>query len=177
MTPSDFQLYYITFLNRAEQSGKFPYDIQMGCLDDYDIAERYYQNQFHFSYDYVHVANITNFQPILITNDSRLFLKYRFVFPEYHFKLFCNDYENFDSLTYEEKGLVTRGIKGEHGITTYRHFQKIVQGEGKFAYQFSEMETWHEEETGNSYTQEIHSGWKLTDTYYENEVIKRQLNY
>lgn len=176
------QYFYITYLDRAEQSGRYPHDINLGCLDDYDIAEKYMQDELLAPYKrlYVELESQENIFyelrdeyerfPLLITNDVRFYLRYKRVLTYSEFKLFCGVYDKYDSLGQEEKLLVSRG-KGT--VEALEHLEKLIKGEGKFAYEYQSYETWHDE-SGSSRQMEVDSGWKIQDKYWVNENIKKQ---
>ena len=115
----------------------------------------------------------TDLTPILITNDVRFYLLYKGVFSYTNFKLFCKIYDKYESLTPLEKHKVNCG-NGTH--EAFEYFEKLINGEGKFAYQYEINEKWHDE-SGNSRTMEIESGWKIQNQYSLNEEIKKRYGW
>lgn len=179
------QYFYITYLDRAEQSGKYPHGINLGCLDDYDIAERFILDGFRESHQrefiemqsqdeiFYEIRDESGSVPLLITNDARFYLLYKRVLTHSEFKLFCRLYDNYDSLQPEEKMLVN---KGKGTLETFEYFEKLINGEGKWAFEYQKYEAWHDE-SGDSRQMEVESGWKIQDKYWMNEDIKKRYGW
>lgn len=166
--------YYISYENRARNSENYPYDIEMGSFDNLEIAENYLLEYLNAKIRYENYQDILGLQPILITNDKALSYKYKYVFDYSEFKLFCNCYDKFDNLTFEEKALVSAGIPGEYGKLTFVYFKKLIANEGKNAYQYTVKESFYDEENGSLYSHEIKDGWKIRDSFFWNNEIKKR---
>lgn len=168
--------YYITYIDKAKQSGKYPTDITLGVLDNFEIAEKYILNCFserlqqYFGNDLENENGdfLVDIHPILITNDPSLYLLYKGVFQPHDFKYFCRVYEHYQALQPYEKRKVE---KGRGTLEAYCFFEKLVKKEGKCAYQFIKTEQWHDE-SGNSRYAEVDSDWVITNNYYVNQDIK-----
>ena len=175
----DTEHFYITYLDRANQSGKYPTDISLGVLDNDDIAEKYIQDFFTSSFqqslnhglEYDNGDLWIEVNPILITNDPRLFLLYKGVFMPSDFQLYCKAYDKYEALQFYEKRKVD---KGRGTLQAYECFEKLSKGEGKYAYEFVAYEDWHDE-SGNRRSVEVDFGWKIIDKYWVNEDIKKRL--
>lgn len=173
------ELFYITYLDRASQSGKYPTDINLGALDNDDIAEKYildfftssYQQSLNHGLRYNDGDLWIEVNPILITNDARLFLLYKGVFMPSDFRLYCRIYDNYETLKYYEKRKVD---KGRGTRQAYEYFEKLCKGEGKYAYEYVAYQDWHDE-SGDRRSAEVDFGWKIIDKYRVNEDIKRSL--
>ena len=179
------EYYYITYFDGGIQSGNYPHDIKLGCLDDYDIAEKFMVDEFSelhqskliemHSQDDIYFETKDEYSqlPRLITNDASFYLLYKRVFTYSEFKLFCRIYDNYEALSPEEKQKVRQGTGT---IEAFEYFERLIKGEGKFAYEYRSNETWHDE-SGNVREMEVDSGWKLNDKYWVNEKIKEKYGW
>lgn len=168
--------FYISFTNRVKNSGNYPYDIEMGSFDNFEIAETYVLEYINVIIKYEDFQDVSNFRPILITNDNALIYKYKYVFNYSEFKLFCNLYDSYEKLGMEQKAVASVGLPGQYGIRTFNYFEKLIAGEGKNAYQYTVKESFYNEENGSQYSAEIEDGWKLQNSYFLNNEIKKRYN-
>ena len=84
--------YYISYLDKAYQNAKFYPDIELGCLENDDIAEKFIIDGFSNNYQQIlrdaHSSNDNSYEafidtnsiPILITNDPGFYLLYKGVY-------------------------------------------------------------------------------------------------
>lgn len=170
------ETFYITYSNRSTSTEHYPYNIEMGSLDEYEIAERFIlhhinaiiksnDSSYHFYYP-----------NLLITNDKSLNQKYKFVLDLNEFKLFCNIYERYNSLTSYEKYLADEGVSGDFGKEVFINFEKLLAKEGNRVYQSFEREIYNDEINGGSHTLVIENGWKFEKNNYINKLLKDELN-
>jgi hypothetical protein len=175
--------FYITYQNKTDDKRSIPSDIDMGWLDNYKIAEKYLtdyvENIYRSSFNEISTQdNIFKeiieqeiWHPFLITNDAGIYLKYKGVFTPRQFKFFCGYIDNYETLTTNEKALVDNG-RGNRGA--YENFLKLIEGEGKWAYEVTRFGKWTDE-NGRTQATEIGEYWKLENKYYINEKIKSEL--
>lgn len=154
------ELFYITFRNRANNSGNYPYDIEMNRIEREEEAEEYIIDYLNSIIKYDDYRDLPDSQPIIITNDKALWFKYKHVLNYNEFKFYCGFYENYERLSYEAKQLVSNGLAG-YGVRTFEYFEKLVAGKGIKAYQYFRKESFYDEDNGNKYVMETEDGWKI----------------
>jgi Leucine-rich repeat (LRR) protein len=151
------RLYYIIYEDRAIYSGKPSQDINLEKLENYDIAEHYILKV----YKYLNDRNIFSappfIQPILITNDARLFLKYRNAYQHSEFHQFCMD----------------RGNK----LPAFKHYENILKGTYNSAQMYVRYANWTDEENGRTYRYEDEEGWMTSLNMNENSTLKKEINF
>jgi len=110
--------------------------------------------------------------PILITNDARLYLVYKGVFTEKDFLLFCKIVDKEKTITEIDKEKFDRG-NGTR--TVYEYFSRIKRGEGSYVYQYTEFISWRDER-GNLRSEPGDRHWTLQAKNPDNTTIKYRLN-
>lgn len=162
------ELYYISFFDKAFLSLNYPHDITLKALESYGDAIEVI-NEIDHDLDIEYCNNFLDEKynsttiPFLVTNDLRLYKKYRNAFTEVEFNAYCvdwpeekahgrNDYLNYISRNSR--------LGGGYGEITFEHFLNIKKGVYQEAYMFRTYKTWDEEATGNRYKMEDNSGWK-----------------
>lgn len=69
--------FFISFIDKADRSLNYPYDIELERLSNYDIALHFYKENVFDEWD-----NIRQLKPIIITSDENLYLQYRHILSE-----------------------------------------------------------------------------------------------
>lgn len=174
--------FYITYQNRAENSNNYPFDIILESLESYNIAE-YYISKFFDHRNNSNSLSIPDYkEPLIITNDIRLHLKYRNVFNFDEFFSYCVNSSKTESellkLPLNLKYIAfTSKLSGDFGITVFNHFKNIVEGIYKTAYMYTKYAEWTDEENGNTYSYEDEEGWRTNSEMIQNKILKNECHY
>lgn len=152
--------FYITFRNKANNSGNHPYDMEMNKIGDKEEAEAYIVSFLNSIISHEDYRDLPECQPIIITNDKALWFKYKHVLNYNEFKWYCGFYESYEKLPYDAKQFVSSGLAG-YGVRTFEYFEKLLAGKGMKAYQYFRKESFYDEDNGNKYVIETEDGWKI----------------
>lgn len=163
------ELYYILYFDRAERSENYPHDIILKALESFDSALFEFNTNIdhHIDLQYSNNFKETDYYPglipTLISNDLRLYRKYRNVFTESEFHAYCIDgpkKETIDRNKHLQFISDCSSLGGVYGEQTFAHFLRIKEGMYQEARMYVKSDYWDEEATGNRYEIEVESGWK-----------------
>ena len=172
------RLYYILYLDKGENYELISHLIFLEKLENYYIAEQYILDYYKGG-NFIKSFNLPSVEPILITNDARLFLKYRSVFNFEEFYQFClNSSQNIDEIQKLPSNLQhiasTSILDPFYGRQTIKYFQNIIDGVCNSANNFYKISQYIDEDTGNSYEMLGEEGWKMSLNMPQNESLKQK---
>lgn len=161
--------YYISYRDCYDLSGRSP-DIELELLQNIDDARELIASwtSDYFSWSYEYEPNVL--EPIIITNDPRLFLKYRVAFCENEFKNWCkfkvvskNNKSYYFNLVSDENGHSNsnNGLSRGVGEEIYNQFINILNGEYDYARNSYTYDSVYDDDTGNFMGEFINNnGWE-----------------
>lgn len=169
--------FYIAFIDKSHNSGKYPNDIMLRKILDYNSSIEYIENEYQvlteFSFNHKKWT-----EPILITNDNLLNQKYRNVFSENEFKSYCIESSYFgnqiEKLPLKNQLIANQSnLTGNYGKETFNHFLNIKENKYKEAYMIHKyLNSWIDEDTGMNYDYDEENKWKTNDWIdFDNEFI------
>ena len=137
---------YVSYADCSNQSLRNN-DIRLERFDSLEIATYYIEGEL--------VEWLKSKDPLLITNDERLYLKFRHAYSFEEFKKFCKELPEGESIL--------------------NAFEQLCQGAGNSAYKSYSTERWTDEDTGQTYSLDYDNGWKVEKIATTNSIIKGYL--
>jgi hypothetical protein len=139
---------YFSFIDLCEHTLRYPCDIRIERLESIEIAYYYYQREVP--------QQLADETPIIITNDRRLFLRFRHIFSIEEFGLFCK--------------------KITFGESVYAAFQTLVSGQYTCARQSYSRDSYLDEDTGASISMTHDNGWKFDHLAINSSMIRSDID-
>lgn len=152
----------------SHNSGNYPNDIRLKKILDFESAIEFIEQEYNVLSDFPIDSKKWN-EPILITNDNLLYLKYKNVFNSDEFKSFCIDSSLFgnqiEKLPLKNRVIAYQSnLTGKYGQETFEHFLKIKENFYKEAYMYKRYRSsFADENTGAEYEYDEEYGWKTED--------------
>jgi hypothetical protein len=164
--------YYVEFIEKSDYSGqgKFP-DVELHIIKDFETANEIIKGHYIQTFYSGQTTTLpNNIYPQIVTNDFRLFHKYRCVFNEDEFKSFCGlDLEVKNSRPYYYNSSID-GKKSKSGSEIFNHFKNIISKKYYGAKMLKYYETIDDRETGGSIGESFHNdGWEVITE--QNEIV------